>query len=642
MAKRVFQKKQGVMLVVLLVLSLLCASAAGASEPRKVLYIDSYFPSYAWSANITAGIRSVLGDRADINLRIFTMDTKRNKSEAYKTQVALKAKALIESFQPDVVIVSDDNGSKYLLAPYFKNSTIPFVFCGLNWDASVYGFPTKNITGMVEVSLAKQLVATLGGLAKGDRIGILAADTLSERKEAENVSVMLGVSVDARFAQTFEQLQLMFLDLQKTCDMVILLESCSVKGFQEGEMAHFVARNTSVPTGTTLKFMKRYVLVTYGKSAEEQGRYAANTALKILAGTSPSAIPVVQNREAKIYLNMKLAKELGVKFPMALIEDATLISATRPKVFYVNSYHKGYQWSDDIEKGLLRALGVKVDGEGRLDSSASGVDFKLFRMETKLQADPSYIKKRALVAREEIEDWQPDILLISDDNAAKYLVAPFYKNSIPVVFCGINWDASEYGFPTATMTGMVEVEPVEETIAMLRRYATGDRLGYIGTDNLSCRKMLKSYIETLNISFSDGVLTTSFKQWQQEYIRLQDEVDMLLWLPTFSLEGWNEKEGYETILSHTKIPVGSTADHQVRYTLMGNVKIAEEQGWWMGKTALQIIDGTDPATIPVVRNERTKLYLNMDMAKHLGVKFPMELIDNATFIKIPEQVGGAQ
>ncbi len=76
---------------------------------------------------------------------------------------------MIDSWQPDVVIASDDNASKYLIAPYYKGGDLPFVFCGLNWDASVYGFPAKNVTGMVEVAQIPQLLEVLKRHAKGDR-----------------------------------------------------------------------------------------------------------------------------------------------------------------------------------------------------------------------------------------------------------------------------------------------------------------------------------------------------------------------------------------------------------------------------------------------------------------------------------------
>ncbi|MCP4577871.1 MAG: hypothetical protein GY846_16480 [Deltaproteobacteria bacterium] len=79
----------------------------------------------------------------------------------------------------DVVIAADDNASKYLIKPFYKDAGLPFVFCGVNWDASNYGFPYRNVTGMIEVAGAKELVKILQGYAKGSRVALLADDTLS-------------------------------------------------------------------------------------------------------------------------------------------------------------------------------------------------------------------------------------------------------------------------------------------------------------------------------------------------------------------------------------------------------------------------------------------------------------------------------
>ena len=56
------------------------------------------------------------------------------------------------------MIASDDNAQKYLVVPYLKGTQVPVIFNGVNWDASAYGFPTSNVTGMIEVELPDQLV----------------------------------------------------------------------------------------------------------------------------------------------------------------------------------------------------------------------------------------------------------------------------------------------------------------------------------------------------------------------------------------------------------------------------------------------------------------------------------------------------
>ena len=152
------------------------------AERKKVMYIDSYHEGYAWSDGITNGVRTVLEGK-NIELRIVRMDTKRNTGKNFIRQAAMTAKNAIGEFQPDVVIASDDNASKYLIKPFYKDASLPFVFCGINWDASMYGYPYKNVTGMIEVAPVPELLKYLKPYAKGNRIAYIAADVSTARKE---------------------------------------------------------------------------------------------------------------------------------------------------------------------------------------------------------------------------------------------------------------------------------------------------------------------------------------------------------------------------------------------------------------------------------------------------------------------------
>lgn len=298
-------------------------SAAVFAEQRKILYVDSYHQSYPWSAGITRGIQSVLELEPDIELKIMRMDTKRNTGEEYKKAVALKIKTFIDSWQPDLVIASDDNASKYLIVPYFKGSSLPFVFCGVNWDAADYGFPARNVTGMLEIQLIDQILAAMRVYASGPRIGFIKGDDLSARKEADFFEKRFDIRLDKRFVADFSSWKEQYLALQKDVDMILLGNSASVSGWQPEEAKDFILTTTEVPTGNWDAWMAPYCLLTFANKPEEQGEWAAHTALQILAGTLPESIPLATNQKARIYLNMGLAKKLAIKFPIELIERAT-------------------------------------------------------------------------------------------------------------------------------------------------------------------------------------------------------------------------------------------------------------------------------------------------------------------------------
>lgn len=185
---------------------------------------------------------------------------------------------------------------------------------------------------------------------------------------------------------------------------------------------------------------------------------------------------------------------------------------------------------------------------------------------------------------------------------------------------------------------MVEVEPVLETVEMLKKYANGDRIGFIGAKGISNQKTIDTYVNSLGINFSDGKLVSHYSEWKKEYLRLQDSVDLLLWLNPIGITAWVSAQAEGFILENSKIPTGATGDHNKRFSMIGIVKIAEEQSWWSGKTALIVLNGTSPADIPVTTNKESRVYLNMQLAKRLGIKFPMDLIEKATFIETPQEL----
>jgi ABC-type uncharacterized transport system substrate-binding protein len=620
---------------ILLITTFVFHSTACAVQ-KKIVYIASYHVEKGeWTAGIMAGIGNVLKGRKDVSLEVFNMDTRLSKTEEEKMAAALQAKALIDRVKPDVVITSDDNAAKYLILPYYKNGKIPFVFCGLNWDASVYELPYTNTTGMIEIQLIGRIVDYLSPLAKGKRIAALRGDTLSNRKEQEHFEKHLNLTMDTRYVMNFQEWKKEFLKLQDETDMLILgslgalnLENASMK-----EVEAFVSENIKVPTAAYDSFMNRISLLTLSTIPEEQGEWAAEKALEILNGTPPGAIPIVTNKKAKIFLNMKLARKLGIKFPMELIEISHLVSARLPKILYINSYHEGYKWSDDIEKGLKKSLNIVTGPDGNLDTTESPVEMKIFRMDTKLQSSEEQKIAAAEKARNLIEQWQPDLVVASDDNVSKFLIAPYYMGSeLPFVFCGLNWDASVYGFPVDNITGMVEVAPFVETIQLLKNYASGDRVAYLGADDMSNRKEISYHSNLLHIDYSGGSLVSTFDEWKKEYLRLQDEAEMLILINPVGISGWDRTKAEEFILKNTHIPTGAAGDNVIHLALLGVVNIGEEQGWWAGKTALRILDGTAPSAIPVTTNKNTRVYVNTYLAKKLGIKFPLDLLEKATLL----------
>ncbi len=292
---------------------------------KKVLYIDSYHAGYEWSDGVTRGIVNILNNTG-VELKIIRMDTKRNDGEEFGKQAGLKAKAVIEEFEPDVVIISDDPAFKYLLMPYYKNSTLPFVFCGINWDSSMYGTPYSNAAGMIEVSLTPQLITFLKEYSKGDRLGFIAGNTSTDWKNVVYYKQLFNITFTKKYhVNTFEEWKQSFIKLQDEVDILIFENKAGITNWNDSEAEAFVLENIKIPVGAIQIYLSNDSLISLTKIPEEQGEWSATSALQILNGTSPSDIPLTMNKKGRLFVNLKVAEKLGVIFSPKLLKNAEII-----------------------------------------------------------------------------------------------------------------------------------------------------------------------------------------------------------------------------------------------------------------------------------------------------------------------------
>lgn len=310
----------------MLLFALFSTSAiAEYSDNNRILFINSYHAGYEWSDGIEKGLETGLQGKK-VELEKFYMDSKRKREpEAIKTAAEM-ARQKIEAFKPDIVITADDNAAKHVIAPHYKDSAIPFVFTGVNWDASVYGFPFANVTGMEEVSLIRSLMDNLSKYAKGNRKGLISIDAISGQRNVDNFEKELGYSFDkVYYVKSFDEWKQRFLDLQSEVDLLILENPKGITGWDNQSGKEFIEANTRIPTGTTHIWLAPYAVLTIAKIPEEQGAWAAETALAILGGKPPREIPVVKNKQGKLYLNLKLATPIDIVFDYSMIKNAEII-----------------------------------------------------------------------------------------------------------------------------------------------------------------------------------------------------------------------------------------------------------------------------------------------------------------------------
>ncbi len=275
------------------------------------------------------------------------------------------------------------------------------------------------------------------------------------------------------------------------------------------------------------------------------------------------------------------------------------VSAVQPKCLYVSSYHQGYAWSDGVERGLRQTL------DGRCE-------LRQFDMDTKRKKSIYDKRQASNQAREIIESWRPDVVITSDDNAAKFLILPYYKdNDMPFVFSGINWSIKEYKLPFSNTTGIIEVAPIEPMLARAAKISGGVRAVYLGAKTLTEEKnftRVRGAADTLGFDIT-AVLVSTMQQWIDAY-RNESHIDFVIMGSSSGIDDWDETVVVNAIQD---IPSKLTVTNHVwmmPFTMLGYTKVPEEHGDWAGKAALAILSGTRPNQIPVATNRKWDLWVN--------------------------------
>ena len=228
-----------------------------------------------------------------------------------------------------MIIATEDNAQKYLVVPYLLNTDLPIIFTGVNWDASVYGYPASNVTGMVEVELVQQLIDHLQQNSQGDTIGYLAVTSSTETKAVEIYQErFFDGELQVHFVETFDEYKSTFVELQDEVDILFLGNNAGIDRWDDDEAESFFAENTKIPTGSVREWTAPYALISLAKIAEEQGEWAGQTTLSILDGTAVSDIPVVENERGSLILNLNIAEQLDIVFPATLLRNADTYGAS--------------------------------------------------------------------------------------------------------------------------------------------------------------------------------------------------------------------------------------------------------------------------------------------------------------------------
>ncbi|MCU0227214.1 MAG: ABC transporter substrate-binding protein [Bryobacterales bacterium] len=286
-------------------------------------------------------------------------------------------------------------------------------------------------------------------------------------------------------------------------------------------------------------------------------------------------------------------------------------------LLYVSSYHQGYGTSDAIEAGIRETLADRP------------VTLETVYLDGKRQ--PDALPHAATRALERIRELKPRVILVSDDDAMIHLVVPHLRQGpTPVLFCGVNWTASPYEVPTQHVSGMIEVLPVEDTIRTVLGARPDCKELFILSEDSSSERKSRTFLDP--IYWRNGLSTTyglvpDFDHWKKAFRWANMHADLIFFITNGAIRDWNHEEALAHFRQYARVPVFTCDEHMMKYAMVGRVKVAREQGEWVARQALRVLEGVVPGEIPLARNQQSRLLTNPELAAL--IQFPLPSPDAA-------------
>ncbi len=316
------------------ILFLLYSSAllvyANVQKPR-ILILHSYHPEFAWSRDVSVGLKRVLDDYPHFSIRWHHMDTKRHTSARFKEIAAAQARKLIKEWEPHVVIAIDDNAQSLVGKHYAKDPKVQLVYTGVNGQPGAYGYDgAPNVTGVLErITLDAVKDALLQVLPEGHRrMAVITDDSPTGNHVQNEINAYDWSPIDVTYRQlplTFDRWKAAIAEAAERADFVLFSLYHTVQRSDEDEtkvppkeLMAWTQEHLKIPgIGAWGFYVEDGGMLSVGVSPFEQGEEAALRAVELAENPELRAgdLPVTQSKQFIVYARPALLERHGIQLP---------------------------------------------------------------------------------------------------------------------------------------------------------------------------------------------------------------------------------------------------------------------------------------------------------------------------------------
>ena len=300
----------------------------------------------------------------------------------------------------------------------------------------------------------------------------------------------------------------------------------------------------------------------------------------------------------------------------------------------VHSYHKEYAWEQSLTSGLL-------------DSLPKNATLQHLYLDTKRLAKTQHAEQ-AQKTLQQLEKSRPDLIILCDDNAARYLGPQLKNRPTPVVYVGLNRNPRDYGlFPADNMTGVLERPLIKRSLHSMCRLVNPDDtkvLILFDTDSTSDAVLHEGFGGGTRLQL--GKVQVEIRQfdqvteWQNALLTARsagfDTVYIGLYhtLRTQSGKHVPDEEVIAWANAHAPVPIFAFWDFAVGKgkTIGGHVLSGRDQGLVGGEIASEILAGTPPTAIAPRSAKDGSYQFSMYELNRFGITLPQKIREQSVLL----------
>jgi len=293
-----------------------------------------------------------------------------------------------------------------------------------------------------------------------------------------------------------------------------------------------------------------------------------------------------------------------------------------PRVLYINSYHRGFKWSDGIEQGL----------RDKFKASGKDIDFYIEYLDTRRFPEQVHLPAIVDALAKKHRKINYDVIVVSDNNAFDFVIK--YRSRIfhdtPVVFCGFNSFRQEYIKGIKDITGVNEEADFSRTIDMaLGLHKDTDTLVFVTSDYYSSGKINQERVEKELIpEYEKKYKIIQFRnpyldELEQRLSSLPEQSLVFVFgasLDNYDRQFLSSAEYYRRVAVSAKVPAYSFWDFTLDTGMTGgNIITGPEQGNKAAELVLMILEGIPAGEIPVVMQSPASKIFDFNALKRFKI-----------------------